>query len=178
MNNNLQLLLKNYKILVDRVDDHIRQVDKQYSDSIVCRKGCDSCCRYLSLFPVEAFALANDFKYLTDSKKQIVINNIDDQTGNCPLLTDSQCVLYTSRPIICRTHGFPIFMKKDGEPIIDFCPKNFIGITDFPQHVLLDIEQLNATLTAINSLFIQSVDSGAGLPERISVSDAVFLLDD
>jgi uncharacterized protein len=171
----INTLLKNYGRLLARVDAHIKQVETKYSNEIVCKKGCDSCCRFLNLFPVEAFSLATAFCQMDTGREQIMAG-LEKGTG-CPLLIKGQCSLYEARPIICRTHGYPLYFEKDGETLVDFCPKNFKGISCFPKESLFDLEQLNTILTAINKQFIESIETDFPLAERIPISDALGLLD-
>lgn len=173
----LALLLKNYEDLLKRVDAHIKKVEKNYSDKIVCKKGCDSCCRFLNLFPVEAFALSAAFLGMNKSSQKIVMSGLEEKTDNCPLLINNQCVLYEARPIICRTHGYPLYFKKDGETMVDFCPKNFKGVTSFTKDALFDLDQLNRLLAAINKQFIESFETNP-FADRIPMSRALSLLDE
>ncbi len=57
--------------------------------------------------------------------------------------------------------------------MVDFCPENFKGIQEIPKSALLDIDQLNTLLTAVNQNFIAHLDTD--LPDRIPVSDALQL---
>ena len=170
-------LMKNYYALVDRVDAHIRDVINALPGEIVCTKGCDDCCRFLTLFPVEAVNIAAGFNRLDTAARECVIRRLETDPEACPLLVDHSCVLYASRPVICRTHGYPIYMEKDGEASVDFCPKNFTGMTAFPKEVLLSVDQLNITLAAVNKQFLESIEGGPELPDRIPVSQALFLFE-
>ncbi len=172
----LNLLLKNYNDLLKRVDAHIKQVEKSYSDEIVCKKGCDSCCRFLNLFPVEAFALSAAFIEMDKSRRNLVMAGLEKKADDCPLLIQGQCLLYEARPIICRTHGYPLYFEKNGEIMVDFCPKNFKGMTSFPKEVLFDLEQLNTLLAAINKQFLDSIETD--IADRIPMSCALLLLDE
>ena len=172
----INALLKNYAALLARVDAHIKQVETKYSNEIVCKKGCDSCCRFLNLFPVEAFALAAALDKMNTSR-EVVRAALEKGTKDCPLLIHRQCVLYGARPIICRTHGYPLYFKKKGEALVDFCPKNFKGVTSFPKECLLDLDQLNTLLVAINNQFLESVKPET-FTDRIPMSRALLLLDE
>ena len=175
--NTLNDALKNYRTLLKQVDAHIKQVETDYSNKIVCKKGCDSCCRFLNLFPVEAFALASAFLEMDKSNRDIVRAALEKRTTGCPLLIDHQCFLYGARPIICRTHGYPLYFKKKEEALVDFCPKNFKGVTSFPRSSLLDLEQLNTLLAAINKHFLESIKTRPSA-DRIPISSALLLLDE
>ncbi len=193
-------LLENYTALIERVDNHVLGIEQNFPDHITCKKGCDSCCRFLNLFPVEAFSLAIAYTQLPVTEQTKIARNLETsiieptkkpmnetiegpmvepkiKLGEpCPLLINNSCALYLNRPIICRTHGYPIFMKKKDESYIDYCPKNFKGFKNFPKDALISIEQLNTTLTAINQHFRESIETDPPLPERIPISTALFLL--
>jgi len=94
--------LKNYRALLRQVDAHIKQVETDYSDQIVCKKG---------------------------------------------------------------------------GTLVGFCPKNFKGVTSFPKESLLDLEQLNTLLAAINNQFLTSIETQP-IADRIPMSRALLLLDE
>ena len=179
-------LLANYTALVDRIDTHTARVAAMFKEDMACRKGCDECCRFLSLFPVEALALGRAFEQLAPKNQEKIKRLINapapgEPDGKCPLLIDSICQLYPARPIICRTHGFPIYMEKDGEAWVDFCPKNFKDRSSFTKEALLSLDQLNATLTAVNAHFLSMLtdrELAQDLPDRIPVSLALTLCRD
>lgn len=171
-------LLENYAALVRRVDDHIQKVESQYKDMIACRKGCDSCCRFLTLFPVEALAVSEAFRLLPVNLQKKIADKASGHSDTCPLLIENACAIYPSRPVICRTHGFPILIEKDGEQAVDFCPENFKGIRSFPGQMLLSVEQLNQMLFAVNRHFLESIENGKTLPDRIPISEALFWVED
>jgi len=166
-------LFKNYNTLISRVDAHIAGVMETQDGHISCKKGCDDCCRFLNLFPVEAFALSRAFAALPEKEQVQILDKADQGEDQCPLLIDHVCMLYPVRPVICRTHGFPIYMEKEGQIMVDFCPENFKGLTDLPKEAMLDLDQLNTLLSAVNQHFLSSLD--AELPERIPVSRALTL---
>ncbi|MCG8617002.1 MAG: YkgJ family cysteine cluster protein, partial [Desulfobacterales bacterium] len=157
----LDPLLKNYDDLLERIDSHVRGVTDKFSSHISCEKGCDDCCRFLSLFPVEAFALSRAFSELPENQQRLILDEIgkdgDDQ-AKCPLLIGHACMLYKARPIICRTHGLPIYIETDGEGMVDFCPENFKDLDALPKDAMLDLNQLNTLIAAVNNHFITHID--------------------
>ncbi len=169
-------LFQNYTTLLARVDAHIAKVLKTQAQQITCKKGCDDCCRFLNLFPVEAFALSRAFKALPEKDQNRIQKKAEQGEDQCPLLIDHICMLYQARPVICRTHGFPIYMNKKGDVMVDFCPENFKGMTGLPKEVMLDLDQLNTLLSTVNQHFLGNLD--ADLPDRIPVSQALTLWDD
>lgn len=172
----LDPLLKNYENLLLRVDTHVRTIAETYRDQISCKKGCDACCRFLNLFPVEAFSLSRAFLALPGHARDRATERVSAGKDHCPLLVDGACLLYAERPVICRTHGFPLYLEKQGQAMVDFCPENFKGMTELPKDAMLDLNQLNTLLTAVNQHFIAHIDTA--LPDRIPVSQALFLCRD
>ena len=174
-----QTLLQNYNELVKKINHHIEQLEQRYPEDIACKKGCDSCCKPLTVFPVEALNLAYAFARLDPQIKDKILTNISAAPDSCPLLVDKICALYDQRPVICRTHGYPVLIKsQEDQANIDFCPENFKTSPEFSNTDLLDIEQLNTLLLAINTHLVSIIDQQGELPDRISISDALFLLDD
>jgi Fe-S-cluster containining protein len=169
-------LTANYRQLIQRIDTHISGLHNRHPDAIACKKGCDACCRRLTLFPIEAFCLAAAYEHLEDTVKQQIAQQINTRPQTCPLLIDHNCALYASRPVICRTHGYPVTMEKEGGIEVDFCPENFSGATGFDQEDLLSLDTLNTMLFAINRQFTAAIDTDPPLPERIDIADALFLL--
>jgi Fe-S-cluster containining protein len=150
-------LLANYRQLVARVDELCRQITNDWGEYLVCRPGCDSCCRHLRLFPVEAAALAVALDGLSPQvRDQLLVRAAGcGEDDPCPLLIGGLCQLYADRPLICRTHGLPLLLEGEEGRRIDFCPRNFQGVAALPAGAVIDLEKLNTALTAINRLFAQ-----------------------
>jgi Fe-S-cluster containining protein len=171
-------LLQNYKNFVDRVNALCRNIEKEYFEQIACRKGCDACCRHISLFPVEAVNLALALRQLPESQMSHILEKARSASpdGPCPLLEQGACLLYSARPIICRTHGLPILTREHDKPTVDFCPKNFKGVASLPGNAVIELDLLNTTLAAINALFVTEFP-GPDKPEkeRLSIAEALLL---
>ncbi len=167
--------LANYYALCERVEAFAQQVTAAFAESMACRQGCDSCCRHLALFPVEAYALVAALT-ISPSTDQVVIRaRARTATAEtCPLLVNGRCQLYLARPLICRTHGLPLLVATDVARTIDFCPKNFCGIASFPGSAVLDLQQLNTVLAAVNANFVQAALAGHA-PERLTIAEALLL---
>ena len=78
--------------------------------------------------------------------------------------------MYQARPIICRTHGLPLLVHRDGASGIDFCPENFRGAASIPGSAIIDLDRLNATLATINTLFVR----GCPGPDRLTMAQALL----
>ncbi|MBJ6802520.1 YkgJ family cysteine cluster protein [Geomonas propionica] len=167
--------LQNYLALLDRVDEICRRTSETFSAHITCHAGCDACCRHLSIFAVEAAALAAALRELPTDQAELVrakarAAHVDSP---CPLLHDGLCLLYHARPIICRTHGLPLLLLREGERAVDFCPENFQGLPSIPGSAVLDLERLNMMLATVNALYLQSYPG----PERLTIAQALTLTD-
>ena len=169
--------LENYRRLISRVDDLCRGIEDQFSSSITCTSGCDGCCRHLSLFPVEAASLATALRELPPPERkrirQKALNYPPDHP--CPLLEQHRCTLYRARPLICRTHGLPLLMNRDGVRQVDYCPLNFQGISSLPGGAVINLDQLNEILVAINLRFVATMKPGSPWPERLTIAQALAL---
>ncbi len=173
-------MMLNYLNFVDKVDGLCRTIEKEYVENIACRRGCDGCCRHISLFPVEAVNLAQGLLRLPE-KDAIQIREkarAASPDGPCPLLEDGACRLYAFRPIICRTHGLPILTREFGNPTIDFCTKNFREIESLPGRAVIDLDLLNTSLAAINALFVARFFTCPPEKERLTIAEALLLHQD
>lgn len=173
----IERLLQNYRLLVHKVDLFRLQAESKYASHLACKPGCDGCCRHLTLFPVEALAIASALRMLPAEqaaalRKQARAANME---GACPLLLDGLCGLYDSRPLICRTHGLPVVTAHEGVRQVDCCPLNFQGVESLPGDSVLDLQRLNETLVAVNALFIEQCADGLSLSNRMSVAEALLL---
>lgn len=171
-------LLANYRALVGKVDTLCRDIVAASGDAIACRKGCDGCCRQFSVFPVEAYSIARAVSLLDPNcggaiRERAMGRRDGDE---CPLLDGGCCLLYEHRPIICRTHGLPILMRSGEAATVDFCPRNYRNADSLDGRNIIDLDRLNDTLSAINSIFMKEIP-GDGLlsPGRLTIAEAILL---
>lgn len=169
--------LNNYHLLAKQVDELCRRIGEEFGSSIACRRGCDDCCRHLSLFPVEGAMLAAAVAGLPAAEAEQVRRRAraSRPDGPCPLLEDGACLLYEARPLICRTHGMPLLATGENGRSIDFCPRNFQGTTSLPGRAVIDIDRLNETLSAVNTLFVtETCGDRNRAGERITIAEALL----
>ena len=173
----LNARLDNYRDLVFRVDEMCRRIEETLGPEVTCTRGCDGCCRHFSLFPVEAVALAAALQNLpspeVDRIRVRARASLPD--GSCPLLEEHCCLLYPARPLICRTHGLPLLVNRDGERRVEYCPLNFRGVSSLPGSAVIDLDRLNETLVAVNLLFATPSGLTSSLPERFTIAEALLL---
>ena len=170
---------RKYQQLIARVDKTCRTIQEGYADQITCHKGCaGNCCRiHLSVFPIEAISLACALKKLPRE----MAHHIRDKARNtssfdpCPLLEDGACLMYASRLVICRTHGLPMRSEYRGHRSIGFCQKNFQNLKSIPDNAVIDLNDLNAELAAVNREFVNAHSGPVELRSRFYIGEALLL---
>ena len=171
-------LLANYLELRARVDILCWQIGEKFDAHLACRAGCDGCCRHISLFWVEAAALAQALGELPAGEAARIRSRAAGVSPDspCPLLENGRCLLYAARPIICRTHGLPLLAVQNGNRTVDFCPLNFRGIDSLPGSAVIDLDRLNTALATINTFFVAQFFNGTPpAQERISIAEALAI---
>ena len=175
----MDTLFENYEALLARVSAQCVKVEKALSGHLTCRKGCASCCLNISLFPVEAVHLRMAFEGLDADLRASVLDWTEENNESraCPLLdSDGACQLYMDRPVICRTHGLPIFfVDADGNRRVDFCPENFQTLETISGDAMIDVDALNQMLAAVNACFCSALFDGDPPFQRLSIADALHL---
>jgi len=134
-----------YSQLVEKINQYEAKLLEKYSSDIVCRRGCDICCILESVFPVEAFVI-----YESIRSGEVMPGDLSyNSPGRCVFLKEGICSIYTVRPVICRTHGYPVYV----EGKVDFCPENFKERSSIDSEYILNLDNLNSALASINLIF-------------------------
>jgi len=171
--------LRDYQELIRDVDQRCDQIRQAYGNYIACKKGCPgNCCRrHITVFPIEAAALARDLRHLSQERASHIQGKARRSTsfGPCPLLEDGACLMYDSRAIICRTHGYPILSEYKGHRSVGFCHKNFKNLPAIAADRIIELAPLNKRLAGLNRRFVN--EFGGRLPpaDRFSVADALLM---
>jgi uncharacterized protein len=170
----MESVLDNYRHLVTRIDALCHGIEEALAGHITCSEGCSSCCTSITLFPVEAAALAAALNELPVEEAEAIRRHVAEHADGerCPLLEHHRCLLYAVRPIICRTHGLPILYTEGQERKIDYCPLNLTESDTLFGSAIIDLDKLNTLLVVVNSLFLSKSDS-SGLPERMTIAEAL-----
>jgi Fe-S-cluster containining protein len=168
-------LLNNYRHLVARIDALCHCIAEALGEQITCSGGCSACCTSITLFPVEAAALATALDALPEEDADEIRRHVAEHADGerCPLLHNHLCLLYGARPIICRTHGLPIIYGTGEERRIDYCPRNLTDSESLPGSVIIDLDNLNSLLVAVNALFL-SKSEVFDSPERLTITEALL----
>jgi len=168
--------LDNYQKMLHRVKELCQGIEDTLHEHLNCTKGCSSCCKAFTLFPVEAVALGAALESLPTERATAIRRYVDEHCNGekCPLLEDDQCLLYDDRPVICRTHGLPILYVENGEQRVDCCPINLVQCKSLPGAAVIDLERLNTLLVSVNAQFLKQSGISDNIPERFTIAEAVL----
>lgn len=153
-----------YIALVEKISAYEARLLSEYGGEIACREGCSECCILQGVFPVEAYYI---YSRITERRNQFRIPEAGPANDTCVFLNSNSCSIYSCRPVICRTHGYPLM--KNG--MIDFCPKNFTGTRSIDSGFILDLDALNRALASINIIFLKENRDDFFNRERITLGD-------
>ena len=154
---------KPYDDLLADLDQLSAHMNSLHAKQLNCRAGCSDCChQHLGVFEVEAEAMRQALAALpTDTQKVLRQQAKDVLSGTrtaCPLLREDRCSLYAARPVICRSHGYPLHYQgqEAGEILLDVCPLNFVeagALESLELNQTLPLDRLNLRLNAINYVY-------------------------
>src|SRR5262249_7716586 len=98
-----------------------------------CSTGCSDCCHVrLTITAVEAAAIrAHVAGWPPDQRRALAGGQTDradptdrtalpgDETDRCAALdATGRCKIYEARPLVCRSHGVPIRMRRGALPVV------------------------------------------------------------
>jgi hypothetical protein len=147
--------------LTQKVDAFFARVTERHGTDMQCQTGCSDCCHVrLTITGVEAAAIrAHVAGWPSDRRQDLATLG---PTDRCAALDPAgRCKIYQARPLVCRSHGVPIRMRRGTLPVVQACHRNFTRITPAPDCVL-DQATLSATLYAVDAAFAPPGSPGAG----------------
>jgi uncharacterized protein len=132
-----------------KVDGFFARVQARHGDDMQCGSGCNDCCHVrLTITGVEAAAIRAHVESWPVEQRRAL--SPDDDLDRCAALdADGRCRIYEARPIVCRSHGAPIRMRRESLPVIESCFRNFTRTEPAPDCVL-DQETLSALVLAVD----------------------------
>ncbi|MBI9068103.1 MAG: YkgJ family cysteine cluster protein [Salinivirgaceae bacterium] len=148
------IFLGSYYNLRDELDKACEKFTSMHISQLECKKGCDSCCESLNIFPIEFYALQEELvgKNLPKFKWSQKFGK------SCRFLKNGECQIYNSRPIICRTQGLPLlYENKTGTGYeLSVCKLNFKGVKvdTFTMDNALFMPPMNSKLFLLNQAFV------------------------
>lgn len=180
-----------YLQLVGKIDGFFGQVLDTYRDRMQCGPGCADCCHSrFSVTLVEAEYIAEGLASLdAQTRQRLRTRARAAESARCAALDDAgMCEIHPWRPLICRSHGAPVYCpppeaesepaepaaaNSDGRvhlPIVEVCPKNFqSGLGDIDSRMVLDQDTVSTVLGAIDALCADQ--RGVARGSRIELAD-------
>ncbi|MBL8026424.1 MAG: YkgJ family cysteine cluster protein [Fibrobacteres bacterium] len=141
--NDTSKALAAYKALLVQLDAYERHILKKCEGLIFCKDGCSSCCILKTVNKLEAAVVLETLKNIDAATKETLLKN--KSKSRCPLLLDGSCTVYQNRPVICRTHGYPLTAQNKTV----YCRKNFKTKSPDDFGPFLEIEKLDTALAAM-----------------------------
>jgi len=166
---NSEIALERYRRLIAHVEAYEAALYAKYAPHIACTAGCDSCCILESVCAIEGFRMHEALRASGPAILSLVAGNRDRADGRCVLLLDGRCLLYAHRPIICRTHGYPLLI----EGRVDFCRRNFTELSTIDSENIISLDALNEALARINILFMEEVDDARFRTDRLFLRELI-----
>lgn len=125
-----------------------------HGEGMNCKISCSSCCQAFKVLPLEFHLIQEEIQ-----NRNVKIND-KAKPDECKFLVDHACSIYDCRPIICRTHGFPLARFNDEADAyeISYCKLNFINyhLDDFKNDNVFYEDDFNDELYKLNKEFILS----------------------
>lgn len=171
--------LRDYQQLITEVDQRCADIRQHYGQHITCKKGCPgNCCqRHITVFAIEGFAFARALLQLSPGQANRIQHQARHATsfGPCPLLEGGACLMYHSRAIICRTHGYPISSEYRGHQSVGFCHRNFKDRSSIAADWTIALAPLNTNLMELNRRFLDEIAGRLLTADRLTVAEALLL---
>jgi uncharacterized protein len=150
-------LLATYRQLLSKIDQKFSEIQSRNSAKMKCGQGCHSCCvPNLTVFAIERENLKELIQSTPGLEQKLRDLEASDpfQGERCKFLeADGKCAVYEARPLVCRSHGAPLFSKQDDKQLLDVCPLNFDDIKNLAELAsenFINLDLINTLLAAIN----------------------------
>jgi uncharacterized protein len=136
--------------LTRKVDAFFARVAERHGADMQCATGCSDCCHVrLTITGVEAAAIRDHVAGWPAARRRALATT--GPADHCAALDAlGRCRIYDARPLVCRSHGVPIRMRRGGLPVVQACHRNFTRTTPDADCVL-DQATLSATLLAVDA---------------------------
>jgi Fe-S-cluster containining protein len=162
--------ISDYKLLRDEIDAKCARLWNLHLSQMNCKEGCSQCCQAFKILPVEFHAIQSSL-----DGNEIAVNK-NKKSDQCKFLNEKTCSIYENRPIICRTHGYPLIRLNEeaGAYEVSFCELNFIDykLEKFNRNNVFYEDKYNSKLFMLNKRFIQHI------PEKMYDSIQLIELND
>jgi Fe-S-cluster containining protein len=148
-------ILDNYDRLCAYCDCFFSTVCSQYANDMRCKKGCSACCVLHSVCALEAHVIVRNRVAVKTGPQPVPKKK---PQGACVMLRGTACAIYTSRPVICRTHGLAISIDKK-RTVCPTCTLNFTkrDVRGLPKPHVFDSAAITNNLMRLNLAFCMAI---------------------
>ncbi|TRX71717.1 YkgJ family cysteine cluster protein [Carboxylicivirga sp. M1479] len=162
-----------YRTLRDEIDSSTIKLWDEHEQNMACKKGCDKCCLNFDVFPIE-------FDYIKEQMQAhyplVLEQKRPEKLGEaCFFLNQHQCSIYSVRPIICRTHGYPLlYMNEEGDQWeLSHCELNFTKVDEeyFHEDNCYLQDTYNSRLFMMNKEYIKTAHPDKGEFDLIPLTE-------
>jgi uncharacterized protein len=159
----IETIINSYFSLRDELDAHCLQLYELHAPHLMCKAGCDQCCMDFGMLPVEFFAISYE------AGERISNGVMPSSEQGCPFLIDHRCVIYQSRPFICRTQGLPLLFMNDDQWELSACELNFTeyDFDNFTEEITFPQDKYNSRLFMLNRKYIESLPGQSFKPDEL-----------
>jgi uncharacterized protein len=158
-------IINEYIELRDEIDRKCSRLWNIHQSLMKCREGCAFCCQSFKIFPLEFYSIQQS---MIDKPAQVAKKF---KPECCKFLIDNTCSIYENRPIICRTHGYPLtrLNEEAGAYEISFCDLNFTDFTleKFNRNNVYFEDKFNSKLFMLNKRFIEKLPENSFEPIQL-----------
>lgn len=147
--------MSRYSELAAKVDGFFARVAARHGQDMACGTGCSDCCAVrLTVTAVEGEAIRDLIGELpADGRGRLAANVAAAPADRCAALDAAgRCLIYAARPIVCRSHGAPIKMRRGSLPVVEACHRNFTrgGPAAADADCILDQTTLSALVLTVD----------------------------
>ena len=155
--------------LAAKVDAFFVRVSVRHGTDMQCSTGCSDCCHVrLTVTAVEAAAIrAHTTTWPREQRRDLA--DVGPAEHCAALDRAGRCKIYSARPLVCRSHGVPIRLRRGGLPVVEACHRNFTHTAPDPDCVL-DQTTLSATLLAVDAAEAAGGRAGERADQRIDLA--------
>lgn len=148
-----------YLKLRNELDAEISKLEIMHTSKMQCRKGCDSCCESIRIFPIEYHFIQNQI-----NKADLPALKLKHRfSKSCRFLVNGSCQIYKFRPFICRTQGLPLlYENQQGNGYeLSVCKLNFkdVRVEVFNAENALFMPPFNSRLFLLNKEYVEMLSN-------------------
>jgi Fe-S-cluster containining protein len=135
--------------LTEKVDGFFARVQARHGGDMQCGTGCSDCCHVrLTITGVEASAIrALVAGWPAEQRRGLAERGPADRCA--ALDAAGRCKIYAARPLVCRSHGAPIRLRRGSLPVVEACHRNFTH-TEPDADCIVDQTTLSALVLAVD----------------------------